>query len=629
MADGHLAQITIPYDSIDQAPPQSAVWRFNVCVRRGEQRLCSAPTYSRERKFGRLLFGSASRLNIERIEGLGACPDVFNLPGYVEKNSVPWGDAKIGVALSLNAARETKAEITAAGAGKAVRQTVTLKSGAQTIEMTVPLREPGRQELTIEVSADTPQTKAALRMPVVVAKPLSAWTYERFFYEDEKAANVAAALAVAAPVEIRQLRAHVEDWEGRRLGKNVTSDVNDARIVKLSLPVDAVPVHEEPVADHWMVVEALGRRGEVIDEARLRFGRIPRPQPRTGTPIETARVNDRGYLEVNGKPFFAVIASLNVKNLEAGYLSTPRIGFNGAKMNCGPGFKMIGTPTVDVRELYRKLYEGGVYAAPVLWVDREKDPQNWRDMIQWMKTMPGYLVLIGGEVYRQPAQYFDNPVWLQEHGRPLVLEYHNCGNWLNLVALGKTVGHVAMYPSYDWTVSPWRVMAANYARERAVGPKIGIFSSIVVTNGPSFDIWDARTAAYLMAVWGGTGAYIYIVGDEPMVELTRGLARELTLMGPIFTAEDQTRIIEVSDGGTGLQAAERLVGQERYLIVVNPNPRSVKATYTLTGGAKARSITPRFEPPKEFRLKGGSAFEDELPPRWARVYRIEMAQRKQ
>ena len=147
-------------------------------------------------------------------------------------------------------------------------------------------------------------------------------------------------------------------------------------------PIIQMEVHDEPVADHWLVVRALDDVGRVVDQARCRVGRFTRPKRREATPIERVRINERGYLEVNGKLFYAVIASLRVEDLEAGYLKTPRLGFNGAKMNCGPNDQIVSTGKGSVRGVYTELYKNGVYATPFISMTPKDHQEEWMSVFQ-------------------------------------------------------------------------------------------------------------------------------------------------------------------------------------------------------------------------------------------------------
>ena len=83
--------------------------------------------------------------------------------------------------------------------------------------------------------------------------------------------------------------------------------------------------------------------------------------------------------------------------------------------------------------------------------------------------------------------------------------------------------------------------------------------------------------------------------------------------------------VRVTPAAAGLQVGERLIGRERYLMVVNTSPHPVTARFELADGERARRVALRFEPAKEIQLQDGRAFVDELPGHWARVYRLELA----
>ena len=116
-----------------------------------------------------------------------------------------------------------------------------------------------------------------------------------------------------------------------------------------------------------------------------------------------------------------------------------------------------------------------------------------------------------------------------------------------------------------------------------------------------------------------------MVGPEPIVEHLRGLATELRLMAPVLTAFDQRREIIVEDGGRSVQVAERRIGQEKYLILVNLNSYAVRVRCKTRRPGLLRGVSVRFEPPAQYRIERATGFEDELPARWARVYRLDMA----
>ncbi len=625
--------IRIPFDTIQETAPRPGTWRINVCRRQGDRVACSSPTYARERKFGRLVFLSPAQqpaqLAIERVRVLSEHPHRDAIPPYALENSLPWGDAQVEVTLSWRGAEARQAYVLCGtGADGAVRLPITLAPGRHRHRLDVPLRQSGLQRLSVRVEGEHGAALAQLALPVTVSPLLTLWTYEPFLYGDEPTAQIYTWLGAADPALILDLRAHVEDWRGRRVGDGVVVAARAGEPVRLDVPVGGVTVNPEPTASHWIVVEALDERGRALGASRCRIGRIPRPEPRKAPPIETVRVDRRGYLEVNSRPFFAVVASLSVKNAGRGYMRTPRLGFNAAKVNCGADDVAHGCEDVSVRKLFTDLYAAGVYAAPLIWIPAEDDER--RKLIDWFKASPTFLVLIGGEVYRGTAKSFNRPEWLAYPERPVLVEYHNSGSWLDQVHDGGPVAPISMVPFSHWVYSPVRKLLADYARERAVRGQTGLFTSLVLLQDPHVGIWDVRAFAYLSAIYGGTGAYLYIVAnehdpqDDRIVELTRGLATELRLMGPVFTAEDQRRTVRVTPAGAGLQVGERRVGTERYLIVVNTNREAVEARFELGNDERAREVALRFEPPRKIELEDGRAFEDKLPPHWARVYRLKL-----
>ncbi len=630
--------VRIPFDTIEVAAPRSAVWRLNVCLRRGDQIACTAPTYTRQRRFGRLAFlppdRQARRLVVDRVEASSPHADPKSIPPYAPKNTIAWGDATVTTTLTWrgDAARKAILICDAAGA-ETVRQPITLKPGRSTYPLTVPLMEPGLQKVRVGVISETgDEVLGKLTVPVAVCPLLTMFTYETFLYDDEDVAEARVWIGATAKTGDFRLPAHAEDWRGRRIGDDVTAKAGAGQSVLLRIPVDQMKVHDEPVADHWLVVRALDDAGHVVDQARCRVGRFIRPKRREGTRIEQVRINERGYLEVNGRPFYAVIASLNVEDLEAGYLKTPRLGFNSAKINCGPNDQIVSNRKGSVREVYTELYKNGVYAAPCFSMIPKDQQEQWTRLVNWMKASPTFLAVIGGEVYRSPASYYDTPFYLKDPQRPLVLEYHNCGNWLNVEALGKTVGHIAMFWSGHWQVPPVQTIRASYSRERAIKPDMGLMSSISLSEDPHFSIWSARAHAYISAIHGGTGVYLYTFApeaDDPeggrVVELLRGLATEMRRMGPIFTADDQRRTVRVTPADQGLVVGERRIGDERFLMVVNPNAHTVNTTFELNKDEQAVRVAKRFEAPATIELGGSRRFVDELPARWARVFRISLA----
>jgi len=562
-APGSPWTVRIPFDTIEESAPRAAAWRINIARRRGDEVACSAPTYSREQKFGRLLLRAPeqqpSPLAIERVEVLAGDVGGEKVPPYALANGIPWGDVPVSVSLAWRGPAGRPATLLCdAGSGQVAHLPITLEPGRHQHSIPVQFHGAGLRHLNVRVrDRRTDQTLARLVLPVTVRPLLTPWMYERFLYADEDAADVYVWIGAADAAAVRTLRTHVEDIRGRRIGRKATKPAGTRGPLKLSVPVNRVKVNDEPIADHWIVAEALDKRGKPMGSARLRIGRIPRRAPRQEEPIKSVQVNGRGYLAVNGKPFFAVVASLNVRNAGRGYRRTPRLGFNAAKVNCGPEDKAIVHTDMSVRKLYTDLYQGGVYAAPFIWIRRE-DPER-RQLLDWLKASPAFLLVVGGEVYRDTAHSFDHPDWLVYPQRPVLAEYHNSGTWLDVVRHGKPIVPISMVPFTSWDASATRKLLADYARERAVRAQTGLITSIVVCQNPYSSIWDVRAFCYLSAIYGGTGAYLYIVADkgdpedDRIEELTRGLAAELRLMGPVFTAVDQRRTVRVSPAGAGLQ----------------------------------------------------------------------------
>jgi len=624
-------KLRIPFEAIEQSPPSAAVWRVSVCLRQGDELACSAPTYARERLFGRLVFpeatAEASQLVVERAT--------------VEEGD-SWKERNIDLLLSWRGNAKLKAKVTAQAPLEAsARQSVKLAPGQQHIRLTLPLHQQGLQVIDIAVvEQKTSRQLAALSLSADVKNPVFAWMYETFLYEDEDEAEVRVRIDEPTLRKTESVRAQVEDWRGQSVGKPVEeklgllqeTDEERKKAQRLRphaeflIPVADIPVNEEPICDHTMVVQALDRRGDVLAETRLPFGRMQKPEPRTLEPIKTSRINDRGYLEVNGKPFFAVIVSLKVKDDYNGYLRTPRCGFNAAKVRCGNDDLVapVGDrKDISIRGLYTELYKQGTYAAPNPWTAGEEQLKN---LFTMMKESPFFLLTVAGEAYREDGTKYSSPLWTEYPERPMLIEHHNAGTWLSIENLGKTVADVAMYWFGFRPHSPYRWGAASFARERAIKPDMGLIASTGVGLSPEFTQWDTRNSCYRAAIEGATGVYVYICTsddqDDRIIEQTRGLATELRLMSPVFLAENQERTMLVEPlAQSGLFVAERLVDGERYLLVSNTNAQPIKAEFTLSEKEEADSVRVRFER-HYIKLQSNRSFEDEIPARWARVYRI-------
>ena len=630
---GQRWRFVVPYAALQQVrPTRPSAWRMNLCVRRGDALNCSAPTYTRELSLGTLAFAAQSDIaeptTIERVEVLADPPDPKAVATFAVPGQLGWGATLLRVRVRHDGPAPLDTTLVARLGEHVAHVPVRLDAGqVKQVEITCPLRIAGRQTLEVSLVGPTSDDPlAALRMPVTIAPLLRLWLYETFGYHDEDTAEVFTWNNATEPDTIAAVRIRIEDWQGKRVGDPVTRNTSGDRTMRVQIPIAAVPARDQPTPDHWIIAEALDGQGDVLDTSRARWGRMKRPAPRAGDPIQDVVIGDRGYFRVNGQPFYAVFASLNVKDLRSGYLSTPRLGFNAAKTNCGSLGAVHLEPQTSYQAVYRRLYEQGTYAAPFCFL---QDAKERLEVIDWFKTTPMFLCQIASEVYRQSAAEFDRHEFTEHPDRPFVLEYMNCGSWLDHALDGKQVAEVAMFPFWSWDLSAHRLLVASYARERAVSSSTGLVTSMVMGAG-SFDVWDARTTAYLSAIYGGTGAYLYIVADDPegeddrITEIARGLATELREMGPIFTAADQQRTIRLVTSPTHLHVGERRINEQRYLIIANVGDQSVEATFELQDGERATDVTRLYEAGHPVQIDDGRRFTDDLPAHWARVYRIDL-----
>jgi len=613
---GSRISIRVPYETIEQEVPQSSTWRLNACLRQGERLACSAPTYSRERLFGRLIFpdqgDQASPLSINRV----------NL------RNTDWNAREVELGLSLETQESLNVLLTAkTQSGQKSVFPLTIEPGQGDYSRELSLPETGLQFIDLNIAPDNKNNEpelASVRIPTTVSSPLWAWMYEVFAYEDENEVEVRAQISGRTAEKTEWLQVYIEDWRGRQVGKPVRKKPKAKTL--FFMPIGDIPANDEPVCDHKMVVRALDKNGELLVESRLPFGRIRRPEQRKAEPIESVRVNEKGYLEVNGKPFFAVISSLQTKDHVGGYLRTPRVGYNAVKINVGAKDQIAASQdNSSAKDIYARLYGQGVYAAPMVYEPR--NDEGMRELFDWFKKSPSFLLVVGGELYYEDGSRYDKAIWREYPERPLLLEHQNCGSWLSMSKLGEPIGDIAMTWVGSHHISPSRSMAAFFARERAVDPGVGLLPSVGIILAPSYSIWDSRMLCYLGIVEGATGAYLVTVArDEEghrLVEQARGLATELRTMGPIFTSENQRRTIRVLPATAGLQVAERRVDKKHYVFVVNPTFRPVKARFMLSNREAVDSMDLRFER-KDLFLDDSGCLEDELPPRWARVYQIQL-----
>ncbi|MAE62523.1 MAG: hypothetical protein CMJ49_14345 [Planctomycetaceae bacterium] len=625
-------RFTIPYASLGSAQPISpTTWRINLCLRRGESLLCAAPTHTLESLLGQLIFPSPAEspapVVIERVEFLTGPFDQQSIAPFTVPGRFPWGDTPLRVRVRNCTSDPVNLTLNARIAGHVTHTLIQLTPHQiNTVDIIAPLRTPGRQTLQLALSPpDAATPRAALHIPVTIAPLIRTWLFETFAYHDEDHAEIFTSNNAADPDQIAAVRLRIENWRGRPIGSSITQLQTESRTHTINLPIADVPAHPDPIADHWIITEALDRDGRVIESSRTRWGKMTRPAPRAADPIDHVTIDDRGYFSVNDKPFFAVIASLHTNDLAAGYLRTPRVGFNAAKINCGTK-DMIHIGRASYKDVYTALYRQGVYAAPMCFVS---DRQTRINIIDWFKTTPMYLCQLGGEIYHRPADQFDHPDWRTCPQRPVVLEYMNCGSWLDHARHGKQIAQIAMTPIFSRAQSAHRDLAAFYARERAVSPRTALMTSIVTSAG-DFDIWDTRTTAYVSVIHGATGIYNYIVApdhagtDDRIVEIARGFATELRAMGPIFVAEDQRRTISVNPPDTGLHVAERRIDDHRYLIVANTRDAPIEATFQLDPAEAANRVDVIYEPADPISLTDDQKFTDTIPAHWARVYRIKL-----
>ena len=102
----------------------------------------------------------------------------------------------------------------------------------------------------------------------------------------------------------------VDDFSKLLLPQKAPDFVDARNLIQAKLTSEGFTVHpwSEPVLDNTVVVRLYAKDGKLLAEGDpIRFGFLSRfPKPDLPEAIERTAVNERGYITVNGKPFFPV-----------------------------------------------------------------------------------------------------------------------------------------------------------------------------------------------------------------------------------------------------------------------------------------------------------------------------------
>lgn len=551
-----------------------------------------------------------------------------------------WGKNRLVAAVELPDAaaeqqfRQVQAEVRLAGPRGAAQ---TLAVRAEVLQAPAP-GAPGHGRLVAEYRVEdlcarwTEQYRLTLRLGTVSAvfpfgtpsRVLTGGVSAYYAHPDERVTvygqlNVARdSLAELSRCEIAGSRPEGElklldtrDFAGLDRPQTGPKYLDTARLVRVEVPVAGAKAHpwQEPARDHRVTVRLLRKDGsELARTEPLEFG-FMQPVPRADLPpVQRTAVDRRGYLTVNGRPYFPVYW-------------TPHFGI--AKEANYPA-RLFGLKSVDLTPLVYAKKAAPDAEVKVKLLARiaevKNDPQlfqyvlgegemqlqdaGWRERAGWLKTAAAWIR------EADPNHLISGPEsWLVGHPG------HN-------EAMGAFIPHfdvIGVEASFE-EVPRLQQFARPLMKERSTGVLVGLETYYYQP------LSVLRWRGYKALVEGAAGVGLCPSGmleaKPDRVNFLRGLNAEFRGLADVITAPEPTTRITTDQ--PVIQTLERLHQGRRYLVAVRNRDTagSLRVRFTLPSGAAARQARVRFEG-RSLPVSSG-AFEDRFPvPMTVRVYELD------
>lgn len=605
--------LSIPYSVLDAAPKPGDVWRFNVVRSSGGTASAFASGPLTRRRFARLAFDRLPALAVTPVR-FGTRPAVtLQQNPWVTITDTYWGDNTLDLNLTNRATVDREVIVRLTGTGITKTEGRFSVPAGQTASVQIPYRaaKDGLGVMGLEIEDATGARLTEEHYPFCIPPAIEFRPGRRFLYPAEETLDVQGEVFMRGPDAPASLALILVDLRSgstvRRLDVPVSGNAFAAHV-----NVTDLRINEDPIADYALVAQAPGGV-----EARLLFGRLRKPVFDPLPPIDRVDVDNDGMLLVNGQRFFAIVSSLNVKDLRKGHAESSAMGCNVSKHNFSP-------PYSDVRDVFDYTWSLNTYEAPCLSGHPvEKAEQG---LFPIARQHPAFLVTVAAEVYRAPTplEHYDRCAAAGQ--RPVLYEYYNCGCWFDTVMGQRQGGDIAMFPVVVQKAPLTRLVSRNLYRERAAAQRprcLFISIPIAISRDSSLDL--IRCVVYLGVVNGANGMYLYMT-DYPgangeQVAMMRGVVLELRRMSDVFVAPPVAQTMVAYPENAGIEMSEREYKGKRYLIAVNPTRTEKKVRFVSEVLSPGKSVRVRFELPRDLPIRDG-AFSDSFSPCSVHVYEI-------
>jgi len=414
--------------------------------------------------------------------------------------------------------------------------------------------------------------------------------------------------------------------------------INTRDLVQVRLKSEGFKVHpwNEPVLDnavtvrlHWKENAGQGRPAHNTEE--IRFGFMERP-PKAEFPekIEKTEVNERGFVTINGQPYFPVYW-------------TPHFGIC-PEVNYPPmQFKLKAVDLTSIVYSKDKMPDDEVKAKLLTKVNEAKgDPRlfqyelgegemqcqgdGWRERVEWCKKAIGWIReadpnhLING-----PSSWLVGHPGHNEAMKAFVPDWDVVGveaSFETVPEINKVLGQLIPVGGGSAPREP----SGEKSRGAEAPPTMRRRSAVIVGLETYFYVPNEtlRWRGYKAIVNGATGIGLCPSGmmqSRPdKVNYLRGLNGEFRGLAPILAADEPREKLAVAPP---IETLERVFEGKRYVIALRSDgaPGPLKARFGFPKGSRCSTVKVRFE--ARAITPAAEGFDDEFPtPRTVHLYEL-------